>query len=320
MSLYKSNEIGDWKAAYAKRGQYVALKEKKAIESLKRGKRKNKEELIANMKLVEFDEFLFNELRETIKNREDGDDYMTLAELSKIMKWKLFRGQFRPRLQALIDSNKNKDVMECTKSAFKIIYKAINKEKNNIHDVEQLTSSIKALDKLKGVGVATASLILSIYTNIIPFMADEVMSNKYPLLKYFSFLCVLQSLMAISPGSKLKYDKKTYLNYVDKLITKCEHLRRKVDQNKLDDEAKDVEVDDVGKNDEFVLTPFVLGECLWTQYMMDKYGEIQDDENKSIDNKPVDDTKAEKRRSGKRMAEDELEDPPLVKKRKLADS
>ena len=179
-SLFKSSVIGDWKAAYAKRKQYVAFKEKKAIESLKRGKRKNKEELIANMKLVEFDQYLFNELRDTITNRK-GDDHMTLDELSTVMKWKLLRGQFRPRLQKLIDGNKNKEVIECTKNAFKIIHNAINKETNNIDDIEQLKLSIKELDKLKGVGVATASLILSIYTKIIPFMADEVMSNIFSL-------------------------------------------------------------------------------------------------------------------------------------------
>merc|ERR1712228_71717 len=107
--------------------------------------------------------------------------------------------------------------MDCTKSAFKIIGKAINKQTNNIDDVEVLKLAIKALDKLRGVGVATASLILSIYTNVIPFMADE-------------------STMAISPGSKLKYDKKTYMKYVDKLIAKCEDLRQKTDRNKDDDD------------------------------------------------------------------------------------
>ena len=177
MALFESDLIDDWHKIWLKRDDYVMKKQEKAIESLKRGKRKNKEELIKNMKLVEFDKYLFDELHKTIKERdkESNDDYMTLAELSIVMKWKLFRGQFRPRLQNLIDSNKNKDVIECTKNAFKIIPKAI--KNNNIYDIDQLKASINKLTKLRGVGVATASLILAIYTKIVPFMADEVNFN-----------------------------------------------------------------------------------------------------------------------------------------------
>merc|ERR1712130_814521 len=113
---------------------------------------------------------------------------------------------------------------------------------------------------------ATASLILSIYTNVIPFMADE-------------------SMMAISPGTKLKYDKKTYFAYVDKLIAKCAILKEKMHgkKNENDDEAKDEETNDEnGDGNAFVVTPFILGECLWTKYMMEKYGDI-DVETENVD-------------------------------------
>jgi len=137
---------------------------------LKRSKRKKKEELIANMKLVEYDGYLFNELHHTLKDR----GHITLAELSTVMKWKLFRGQFRPRLQALIDGNNESDVIKHSKSAFKFITQCLNDQGTNIVDIVILTSSIKEMANLKGVGVATASLVLAIYTKVVPLMADEV--------------------------------------------------------------------------------------------------------------------------------------------------
>ena len=56
---------------------------------------------------------------------------------------------------------------------------------DTILDIDVLKQSIKILIKLKGVGVATASLILAIYTKNVPFMADEV----YSLCIIFCFVC-----------------------------------------------------------------------------------------------------------------------------------
>eukprot|EP01084_Bolivina_argentea_P288515 495204_1 len=285
MSLFKSDNVNDWKVIYSKRDEYVMKKQHKALESLRKSKRKNKEELIKNMKLVEFDNYLFNELHKKIKNRNqnNNDDYMTLDELSIVMKWKLFRGQFRPRLQTLIDSNNNKEVIKCTKNAFKIIKIAINKEQTNINDINKLKLSIKTLNNLKGVGVATASLILAIYTKNIPFMADE-------------------SMLAVSPGLSLKYDMKTYLNYVAKLVEKCKILNE--DWNSDDENKNDFD-------DDFIVTPFVVGECLWTDYISKKFGDkIHVKENEL----------SEKKKKGKkRKAEHDMLVSKPAKKRKVCD-
>ena len=118
--------------------------------------------------------------------------------------------------------------------------------------------------------------------------------------------------MAISPGVKLKYDKKTYMQYVNKLIGKCEDLREKVDQNKIDDEAKDLENDDDVKDDVFIVTPFVLGECLWTDCMNGKYGDIENDEDVDAENKSI-----AINTNKKRKAEKDNDGPPPAKKRKI---
>jgi len=240
MSLYRSSELKAWTDAFQKRDEFVRRKELKAIESLRKSKRKNKEQLIENMKLVEFDRFLFGELHQTLRDR----GHITLDELSTAMKWKLFRGQFRPRLQALIEGNKKAEVIKHSETAFRAVAQCLDDQGTNIQDTDALKLSIKELSKLKGVGVATASLVLAIYSKVVPFMADE-------------------SMLAVSPGTKLKYDIKSYLNYTDKLVAKCNALAADK-ENGAESKSEDL--------DTFKVTPFVLGECLWTDHMVQKLG------------------------------------------------
>lgn len=90
---------------------------------------------------------------------------MTHEELVQLIKWKLARGKFRPRLKDLIQMNTPRVVMQETKKAFR----AIDKRK----DVE---GAVNALSNLKGVGPAMASAVLSAMApELAPFMADELL-------------------------------------------------------------------------------------------------------------------------------------------------
>eukprot|EP00483_Globobulimina_turgida_P011643 UN11665 len=155
----------------------------------------------------------------------------------------------------------------------------MNTEGNEINNSDKLKLSIKALAKLKGVGVATASLILAIYTKVIPFMADE-------------------SMLAISPGLSLKYDMKTYINYVAKLVEKCNVLNMCRNDEKTDEAVEAVE--------HFMVTPFVLAECLWIDHMIKRLG---DSKNKNINTKH--------KKGKKRKADDDISDFKPAKKRRL---
>ena len=78
------------------------------------------------------------------------------------MRFKLARGKFRPSLQGYIDRLTNKECIEATKKGFKAYRK-----KQDIHQ------ALKELCVLRGVGFATASLILSVVFPTCPFLADE---------------------------------------------------------------------------------------------------------------------------------------------------
>lgn len=128
-----------------------------------------------NQELIQLDNWLWNELKNNVYsryncNKADGY-YLTKNELSNIMKWKLIRGQFRP-LQHMIDSNDSNFVKLCSKNALNILLD------NNIKI--NWKKAIKELTMLKGVGVATASIILAVFCpELCPFMSDELIKTVY---------------------------------------------------------------------------------------------------------------------------------------------
>lgn len=121
---------------------------------------------------VNLDKWLWNSLKKDVCNRNKIDPvngyYLTKVELSNIMKWKLIRGNFRP-LQKLIDSNTEDNVKLCTGNALTILY----------NDQLKWKKAATELIKLKGVGIATASIILALFTKCCPFMSDEVIESVY---------------------------------------------------------------------------------------------------------------------------------------------
>ena len=71
----------------------------------------------AKKNLAELDRWWRNDLATAIKSRNPA--YITRAELSHVMKWKLTRGKMRP-LQKLVDGNAEGDVQLLSTEAFKI--------------------------------------------------------------------------------------------------------------------------------------------------------------------------------------------------------
>ena len=97
------------------------------------------------------------------------------------MKWKLRRGQFRPQLQKLIESNDEAVVADATAESGEIA-RGLSADSP---DAEAYIEAIEALsERLKGVGPATASLVLSVQHEALPFMSDEFLAYLDLPLKY----------------------------------------------------------------------------------------------------------------------------------------
>ncbi|KAI3395095.1 hypothetical protein diail_1775 [Diaporthe ilicicola] len=88
---------------------------------------------------------------------------MQLGQVQTLVQWKLKHGKFRPTLMKLVSSNEESFVKETVTSAMDLYSKKAD-----------ASAAIDVLTRLKGIGPATASLLLAVHDpqNVI-FFADE---------------------------------------------------------------------------------------------------------------------------------------------------
>ncbi|KAJ5131798.1 hypothetical protein N7448_005956 [Penicillium atrosanguineum] len=148
-------------------------------------------------KFLELDTWRYEGMPQILSERKSKSDgregYVDKVELIRIMEWKLKHGHFRPTLMSMIKSNAEKLVLECTSSAISLL-PGPNSTPNTESEGDVFPKeSLDALTRLRGVGVATASLVLSIATaasadaDEVPFYSDDT----------FLWLCA-----ACYPGSE----------------------------------------------------------------------------------------------------------------------
>ncbi|TIA35138.1 hypothetical protein D6C78_06346 [Aureobasidium pullulans] len=117
-------------------------------------------------KLDELEEQRLKVIPEALSERTD-DAHLKKIELQKLLEWKLGHGTFRPSLRKLVESNTDEAVEQCTREAFETYAK----------DSDQWDKVVAMLAKgLRGVGPATASLLLNTYDGEnVPFFSDELL-------------------------------------------------------------------------------------------------------------------------------------------------
>ena len=119
--------------------------------------------------LIELDRWYNHEARVIITGRQPWS--MSSSDLRQIMRWKITRGKFRP-LMKLIESNSDDLVRDVSSQSFEALRK------------KEYSAAIQILTALKGVGVATASAILSLLEpHEFPFMSDEALLTVLPTVK-----------------------------------------------------------------------------------------------------------------------------------------
>ncbi|KAF2437108.1 hypothetical protein EJ08DRAFT_667129 [Tothia fuscella] len=116
-------------------------------------------------------ETLPSDLKDRQADNDDSACWLEKVELQQLVDWKLHHGTYRPSLAKLVASNSGGDVKSITEAALSGFTSGGRQQDSS----KRLNDALKTLTKLKGIGPATASLILSSFDpENIPFFSDEL--------------------------------------------------------------------------------------------------------------------------------------------------
>ncbi|KAI1119218.1 hypothetical protein F5Y14DRAFT_126307 [Nemania sp. NC0429] len=112
--------------------------------------------------LLELDEYRYNVAVDAFRH-DEPDRQMSHGDVQRLVEWKLRHGKFRPTLMKLVSSNDEEVVKKTIREAMAQYW-----SDNNI------AKAIDAIAKLRGIGPATASLLLSVHdSERVIFFSDE---------------------------------------------------------------------------------------------------------------------------------------------------
>ncbi|KAI0178928.1 DUF1479-domain-containing protein [Hypoxylon sp. FL1284] len=134
--------------------------------------------------LIELDQFRYDDAVDRFQSR-DAKSQMRLEDVKILVDWKLRHGKFRPTLMKLVSSNDEGLVERTIKDAIESYWVDLDAAK-----------ALEKITKLRGIGPATASLLLSVHDpDRVVFFSDEA----------FYWLCCEAKRLPI------KYNTKEYL-------------------------------------------------------------------------------------------------------------
>ncbi|ODA76113.1 hypothetical protein RJ55_08396 [Drechmeria coniospora] len=142
--------------------------------------------------------------------RVEPQHEMTLDEVERLVEWKLRHGKFRPTLMSLVSSNAPSLVQSTIAEAIDAYRSSSSPPPSSPPSSGAIAKAITTLAKLRGIGPATASLLLSVHDpERVIFFSDEA----------FYWLC--------SDGSKasIKYNAHEYSALCDRAATLVRRLR-----------------------------------------------------------------------------------------------
>ncbi|KAL8711666.1 MAG: hypothetical protein Q9225_007090, partial [Loekoesia sp. 1 TL-2023] len=200
-------------------------------------------------KIQGLEELRYHEIPEAIAQRKKADEaFLEKTELQSLVEWKLKFGTYRPNLAKLVASNPAEEVRQTSSSAFSTFASTSPPEPGK---------AISTLSKLKGIGPATASLILSCYDPVtVPFFSDEL----FRWLHWESGLDNDSNKKRKADSDmegwerKIKYTAKEYTSVFEKTTALRERLRKEGGE-----EVRAVDVEraayDIAKRDVLLLLP-----------------------------------------------------------------
>ncbi|KAL4888441.1 hypothetical protein BDV59DRAFT_196487 [Aspergillus ambiguus] len=118
---------------------------------------------------LELDKWRYEELPGVVRSRAGGE-YLSREEVERLVEWKMKHGKARPTLLGMVRSNPEKTTRKATADA----YRAVATADEHARWMDFPRTAMDALTApLRGVGPATASLLLAVGPGDHPFYSDD---------------------------------------------------------------------------------------------------------------------------------------------------
>ncbi len=154
--VWESNDVALWKSCWQNYKLYITNSAKPDV-------------------LIELDEWYYKTFPKDIKEQ----NHINLDQFIMMVQWKLNRGVYRPSLLKYAQAQDASAVQEASARVYsrmcaRITAMSESEAKAKV-DWDTIKEAINVFTKLKGVGVATASVLLSAMCPNVPFMSDELL-------------------------------------------------------------------------------------------------------------------------------------------------
>lgn len=151
--------------------QQISLSNKVQAKLLKQGLSAPQKKILESL-----DDSLFGNNRQVVF--ENGLDVSTLWLVTS---WRYLRGTFKPSVLALVKSNEDIKVQKATKEIFYSVKNALNgfqkaKKADDVFCIkhkEEIGTWVSSLSTISGLSAVTATAILAMFTDEIPYMSEE---------------------------------------------------------------------------------------------------------------------------------------------------
>ena len=202
----KENGRGEFLIAMHKYDRAIKTLDAKQMQLHKEGKNKTK------IKLEEKHRLIYDTIAKECRKR----GHMNLSDVKAVYAFKMTRGKYRPMLMKYPEEWNAKAIERQTKKAFELC--AQMNDSSDFRNGKKILNVLSCFLKqtgMKGIGTATASLILSVYDVRFPFLSDEALAvvipsygkDPYTPLNYANFVSQIQKKRAKLLGEKNIHDK-----------------------------------------------------------------------------------------------------------------
>ena len=202
----KENGRGEFLIAMHKYDRAIKTLDAKQMQLHKEGKNKTK------IKLEEKNRLIYDTSAKECRKR----GHMNLSDVKAVYAFKMTRGKYRPMLMKYPEEWNAKAIERQTKKAFEMC--AQMNDSSDFRNGKKILNVLSCFLKqpgMKGIGTATATLILSVYDVRFPFLSDEALAvvipsygkDPYTPLNYANFVSQIQKKRAKLLGEKNIHDK-----------------------------------------------------------------------------------------------------------------